>query len=74
MIPISDPPTPFTVLCPREPFSNGMVTYSTSDDPPLVGAVATYSCDTGYELSGASTRIVWLSVDGVHLYLFAIVS
>ena len=45
-----------TALCPREPLSNGMVTYSPSDDPPPVGAVATYSCDTGYELSGASTR------------------
>ncbi len=45
-----------TALCSREPLSNGMVTYSTSNDPPLVGAVATYSCDAGYELSGASTR------------------
>ncbi|XP_064386182.1 sushi, von Willebrand factor type A, EGF and pentraxin domain-containing protein 1-like isoform X2 [Halichondria panicea] len=43
-------------LCPREPLSNGMVTYSPSDDPPQPGAVATYSCDTGYELSGASMR------------------
>ncbi len=42
-----------TALCPREPLSNGMVTYSPFDDPPLVGAVATYSCDTGYELSGS---------------------
>ncbi|XP_064386180.1 sushi, von Willebrand factor type A, EGF and pentraxin domain-containing protein 1-like isoform X2 [Halichondria panicea] len=43
-------------LCPREPLSNGMVTYSPSDDPPPPGAVATYSCNTSYELSGASTR------------------
>ncbi len=33
-----------------------MVTYSPSDDPPPVGTMSTYSCDTGYELSGASTR------------------
>ena len=46
----------YTDLCPRESLSNGMVTYSTSDDPPPVGTVATYSCDTGYELSGAMTR------------------
>ena len=45
-----------TALCPRDPLSNGMVTYLPSDDPPPPGAVATYSCDTGYELSGASTR------------------
>ncbi len=50
------PLPPHTALCPREPFSNGMVTYSPSDDPPPPGAVATYSCDTGYKLSGASTR------------------
>ncbi|XP_064386142.1 mucin-2-like isoform X2 [Halichondria panicea] len=42
--------------CPRELLSNGMVAYSTSTDPPPIGAMATYFCDTGYELSGASTR------------------
>ena len=43
-------------LCLRESPSNGMVTYSSDDDPPQPGAVATYTCDTGYELSGAMTR------------------
>ena len=46
-----------TVLCPFLTLSNGMVTYSLSEDPPPVGTVATYSCDTGYDLTGNRMRI-----------------
>ncbi len=52
-----------------------MVTDSPSDDPSPVGAMATYSCDTGYELSGANTRnCVAVSGWSTSLYLFAILS
>ena len=45
-----------TALCLHETLSNGMVTYSTSGDPPSVGTMATYSCDTGYDLTGDEMR------------------
>ena len=50
-----------TALCPRHTLSNGTVTYSMSDHPP-VGTVVTYSCDTGYDLTGSRMRIC---VDGI---------
>ncbi len=51
------------VLCPIiETLSNGMVSYSPSAMPLVAGTVATYTCDTGYTLVGASTRTC--SVDG----------
>ena len=46
-----------TGICPLHTVSNGMVTYSKSEEPPPVGIVATYSCDTGYDLTGNRMRI-----------------
>ncbi len=46
------------VLCPvtGDTLSNGMVSYSDSRMPIVAGAMATYTCDTGYTLDGAATR------------------
>ena len=48
-----------TVLCPRETLSNRrvLVIYSTSEDPPPIGTVASYICDFGHEnLTGNRLR------------------
>ena len=44
----------FAVVCPSPSLIDGTIFYS---DPTLgVGSVATYSCGTGYNLIGGSTR------------------
>ena len=44
----------YTELCPELPDPlNGEVTWDDLTD----GSIATYSCDTGYQLSGDETRI-----------------
>ena len=48
--------TPTALPCPRETPSGGTVTYSMSGDPLPAGTMATYSCDTGYDLIGDETR------------------
>jgi len=42
--------------CPTLTITNGMVTYDPTETPPLVGATATYSCNSGYILDGNAMR------------------
>ena len=56
-----------SALCPDDAPVNGMVTNSQQASPLQVGNVATYTCDTGYELSGSTTRMCtasgWMGTD-----------
>ncbi len=46
----------FSVTCNDMVFLNGMIVYNSSTILRLVGTVASLTCNTGYTLSGASTR------------------
>ena len=43
-------------LITGDSFTNGMVSYSDGRVPIVAGTVATYTCNTGYTLEGATTR------------------
>ena len=42
--------------CPVLTITNGMVSYQPPRTPPVVGATASYTCNTGYTLSGNNMR------------------
>jgi len=44
--------------------TDGSVTYAPEGIPPLVGAVATYNCDDGYQVIGTSPRTCEAANDG----------
>lgn len=45
------------IMCPGMSIVNGMVTYSAGSTAPYnYGTVATYTCNSGYFLSGIATR------------------
>ena len=42
--------------CPILMIANGMVSYQPQGIPPVIGATASYTCNTGYTLSGNDFR------------------
>ncbi len=44
------------VICPDLTLTNGIVVYSDNNIPRLEGAMATYTCTTGYQVTGLMVR------------------
>ena len=50
--------------CPVLTITNGMVSYQPPETPPVVGATASYTCNTGYTLSANNMRTCQEVSDG----------